>query len=508
MKKIREIIRMHGIARLSQRQIALALNISRPVVSDYIRKFEKTNLKYENIQDMSDENILKIIKGDHETEDKRNNELASKFEHYTKELKRVGVTRNSLWEEYIREYPDGYSYPHFCYHLRIWQKNNRVTMHIDHKAGDKMFVDFTGKKMNIVDRATGEITEVEIFVGVLGASQLTYVEATLSQKKEDWIKANENALMFFEGAPNAIVPDCLKSGVTKGNKYEPEINPEYLDFARHYDTTILPARPHKPKDKALAENAVKIVYAWIFAPLRDRIFFSLKELNKAIREELIRYNSKAMQKLKLSRRELFNEIEKSELKPLPAGKYEFKKFAKAKVQINYHIYLGEDKHYYSVPYRYAGKCLELIYTGSSVEIFHSHSRIAFYKRDRRPHKYTTQKEHMPSHHKWVAEWNPERIIKWADNIGGHTKNIIKIVLNKKTHPEQGYKVCLGILSLAKKYGNKRVNQACKRALYYEYYSYRGVKNILENGMENLQEEKSYSRSLPEHENIRGNYYYN
>jgi len=509
MKKIREVIRMNEKIGLSRRQISRALNISRPVVSDYIEKFEKADLKYADIENISDDKILDFLDSDKKSRNINYNELKSKFEYYAKELKRVGVTKYKLWEEYIADYSNGYSYPHFCYHFRTWLKNSKVTMHINHKAGDKMFVDFTGKKLKIADRATGTIAEVEVFIALLGASQLTYVEATMTQKKEDWIKANENAFIYFGGVTQAITPDCLKSGVTKGDKYEPEINPEYLDFARHYNTVILPARPYKPKDKALVEGAVKIVYAWIFASLRDRIFYSLKELNKAIREELERYNCKPMQKLKLSRKELFDDIEKSEMKLLPKDQYEFKKFSRVKAQFNYHIYLGEDKHYYSVPYRYAGKYMDIIYTANAVEIFHNHIRIAFYKRDYRPHKYTTQKDHMPSHHKWVAEWSPERFIKWATNIGSSTKAMIETILETRAHPEQGYKVCMGILSLAKKYGNERVNKACKRALYFEHYSYKGVKNILENGLENFEDDKDlFSQPLPKHENIRGNYYYN
>ena len=289
-------------------------------------------------------------------------------------------------------------------------------MHIEHKSGDKTFVDFTGKKLQIKNSILGEERDVEVFVAILGASQLTYVEAVESQKKADWIRVNENAFRYFGGVTRGIVPDCLKSGVTKGDKYEPDLNPEYLDFAKHYGTTILPARPYRPKDKALVENAVRIVYAWIFAPLRNQTFYSLKDLNDAISVELESYNSKPMQRLKISRRELFNETEKSELKPLPREMYEFKRFCKLKVQFNYHIFLSEDRHYYSVPYQHRGKKVDVMYTESTVDISYNHVRLTFHKRDRQLNGYTTLKEHMPSHHKWVTGWSAERLIKWADSL--------------------------------------------------------------------------------------------
>ena len=413
-----------------------------------------------------------------------------------------------LWEEHKAEYGDVYSYSRFCYHFQVWRNSSELTMHIEHKSGDKTFVDFTGKKLQIKNSILGEERDVEVFVAILGASQLTYVEAVESQKKADWIRVNENAFRYFGGVTRGIVPDCLKSGVTKGDKYEPDLNPEYLDFAKHYGTTILPARPYRPKDKALVENAVRIVYAWIFAPLRNQTFYSLKDLNDAISVELESYNSKPMQRLKISRRELFNETEKSELKPLPREMYEFKRFCKLKVQFNYHIFLSEDRHYYSVPYQHRGKKVDVMYTESTVDISYNHVRLTFHKRDRQLNGYTTLKEHMPSHHKWVTGWSAERLIKWADSLGDSVKMLVEIILNSREHPEQGFKVCLGILNMSKEYGGLRLNKACKRSIYFHNYSYKGVKNILKNGLEDMEldEELPY-QSLPEHENIRGNKYY-
>jgi transposase len=346
---------------------------------------------------------------------------------------------------------------------------------------------------------------VEVFVALLAASQLTYVEAVANQKKENWIKVNQNAFHYFGGVTLAVVPDNLKSGVTKANKYEPHINPEYYDFARHYQTVILPARPNAPRDKALVEGAVKIVYAWIFASLRNRIFHTLEELNKAIRQELEIYNAKPMQKLKISRRQLFNDIEKDVLKPLPKEKYVIRQFKRLKVQCNYHVLLWDDKHYYSVPYRYRGQRVWLIYTDSSVEIFLKNRRIAFHKRDRTTNGYTTVKEHMPSQHQFASDWNPQRLINWAQNIGEPVKTMIEHILAQRPHPEQAFKVCLGILNLEKHYSRERLNKACQRALEFHLYSYKGIKSILEKHLEDYKQE-SFDL-LPLHQNLRGRQYY-
>ena len=505
MEKIREIIRLQEQAHLGERAIARALNISRPSVKEYTTKINDAGLDYTSIRDMHDDTLLEIIQDKNEPKFEQYNILSKNFEYFLKELKRTGVTLNLLWEEYRADNPKGYGYSQFCHHFQQWRNNCDLTMHMDHKAGDKMFVDFTGKHLGIVDRHTGEFKKVEVFVAVLGASQRTYVEATATQKKEDWINANQNALYYFGGVPNAIVPDCLKSAVTLGNKYEPDINPEYMDFARHFQTTILPARPRAPKDKALAEGAVKIVYAWIFARLRNRIFHNLEELNLAIRVELERYNLNPMQKLKVSRKALFDEIEKNELEPLPKEKYEKRQFKSLKAQFNYHVYLSEDKHYYSVPYRYRRQQITVIYTDSTVELFSKNQRIAFHKRSSAPNQYTTIKEHMPSHHKFVSEWSPNRFIKWAQEMGDDVKLVIEYVLSQRQHPEQAYKVCMGILGLGKKYTPSRLNKACRIAINFERYSYRGIKNILENKMDDYKPD--HCQPLPEHQNLRGHGYF-
>lgn len=511
MKKIREIIRMSCEGTMSNRQIARSLKVSRPVVAQYIIDFKKTGLTYEDIKAMDDEYLLEVLEKRQKEKSERYKILSDKFEYFAKELKRVGVNLQTLWEEYREEYPDSYSYAQFCYHYQVWRNGNELSMHMEHKAGDKMFADFTGKKLKITDRETGRETPVEVFVALLGASQYTYVEGVTDQGKESWIRVNENTLWYFGGVPLAIVPDNLKSGVTKADKYEPDINPEYYDFARYYQTVILPARSRHPKDKALVEGAVNIVYSWIFAKLRDRVFYTLKELNIAIWQELEKYNDRPMQRLKMSRKELFSETEKGILKPLPNSLYEIKKFSRLKVQFNYHIYLSADKHYYSVPYEYRGRQVDIVYSDTNVEIYCRNMRIACHKRDRKVNGYTTIKEHMPPQHRWVGEWNVERITSWAGKIGINTKALIVKVLETKEHPEQGYKVCLGILSLARKYGETRLDKACRYALTFGNYSLKSIKSTLEHRLEDQQDmfaELGVPVNLPVHENIRGNQYYN
>ena len=320
--------------------------------------------------------------------------------------------------------------------------------------------------------------------------------------------ATQEALIYFGGVPQAIVPDCLKSAVDKCDRYEPDINADYADFARHFGTVIFPARASHPKDKPLVEGAVKIVYSWIYYALKERVFFTIEELKEAVAEELEKYNSKPMQKLKMSRREIFNEIEKNVLNPLPVERYQIKKFSISTIGVSYHAYLSEDKHYYSVPYTYKGKKTDLIYTESIVEIFYQNLRIASHTRERRINGYTTIKEHMPPNHRFMANLNPERLTRWGNDIGESVGKVIEKILETKDHPEQGYKVSLGILSMGKKYGEERLEKACRRAIYYGIYSYKRIKSILENNLDvNVEEEHELFSRLPEHENIRGSQYY-
>jgi len=507
VRKIRELLRLHEECGLSNRQIARALNISRPVVADYLTNFKLSGLTYQSIRTMSDEELMGALETRKKESCQRYRILSERFPYLVKELKRPGVTLELLWQEYRKQYPQGYSYPHFCYQFRMWRGLSSVSMHLEHKAGEKMFVDYTGKKLKIYERGTGKEKEVEVFVAILPASGLTYVEATRSQRKEDWLKANEDALCYFEGVPGYIVPDCLKSVVTKGNKYEPDINPCYADFARHYGTVIVPARPHNAKDKAMVENAVKIVYRRVFAPLRDRLFYSLGELNQAIRNLLKEHNNTSFQRIKMSRRELFEEIEKATLKPLPLRPYELKEFRRFKVPSNYHIEIREDNHYYSVPWQYKGKDVTVIYTTSTVEIYHQGIRIASHQREKE-RGYTTLKEHMPGQHRFYAEESPEKMITRAKEIGDKTGALVEKIFEVRRCTQLSYRICLGIVDLSQRYDAERVNRASERALEFHSYSYKAVKNILEKGLDRLKEESLVLQSFPLHSNIRGGDYFN
>jgi transposase len=380
-----------------------------------------------------------------------------------KKLKKANITMTRMWQEYKEKHPDGYQQTQFGEYYRAWSKKVNPSMLMVHKAGDKMFVDYAGKKLQITDKETGEVTDVQFFVAILGASQYTYAEASMSQQKEDFIASVENAIHYFKGVPAAIVPDNLKSAVTKSSKYEPVINETFLDFAQHYDTTILPARAYRPKDKSLAEGAVKILYRRIYPVLKEQIFHSLKELNKAIHKELEKHNQMKLTGRPYSRYELFKELDEKELKALPVERYEIKQMAIATVMKNAHVLLNKDKHYYSVPYPYIRRKVKILYSSNNVEIYHNYNRIALHKRNYKPYNYTTVKEHMASNHQFLTEWSPQRFIDWGNSIGEDVKLFIIELLESKNHPEQAYKSCMGVLSMAKKVGNDRLINACKRA---------------------------------------------
>jgi len=507
MKKIREIIRFRETTDMSERKIARALNISRPVVAQYIKDFNASGLTYEQIKDMADSQFLALFEKQKNRKCSKYEELSQQFPSVAIELKKTGVTLMTLWNEYQKGHPGGYSYSQFCYHFQVWRNASKITMHIEHKAGDKMFVDYAGDRLTIVDRKTGREQHVEVFVAILGSSQLTYAEASLSQKSEEWIRSNERAFIYFGGVTQAIVPDNLKSGVTRSNKYEPGINPMFDDFAEHYRTVILPARVRRPKDKALIENAVRLVYQRIYAPLRNRTFFSLKELNEAIRDLLEKHNDTPFQRLKISRRELFEKIEKSVLNPLPTERYAIKQCKELTVQFNYHVELREDRHYYSVPWQFRGKRVRVIYDDRTVAIYYDNIRIVQHRRIRIPNDYTTLPAHMPPEHRNYAEWSPERFIKWGQSIGDDAAEMISFVLKSRKHPEQAFKTCMGILNLAKEHGADRLNKACGRALGFGFHSYRRIKNILDRGLEEEKPESSMELPVSSHENIRGSQYY-
>ena len=506
MHTIKKIYNLHhqGWSKL---KISQRLQLSRNTVKKYIRFLKDQNFTAHEIAMITDSELLKLFRGK-ECGSKKGKELQTYFPYFEKELKRVGVSKHLLWLEYKQRHPDGLMYSMFCNYYREWKRQSQPVMRFDHKAGDKMFVDFTGKKLHIVDKARGELKELEVFVSVLGASQLTYVEAVESQTKQNFIACTENALLYYGGVPMSIVTDNLKAAVHKSNKYEPSLNETFADFARHYDTTILATRAYKPKDKAIVEGAVKIVYGRIYATLRDQTFYSLEQINTAIWEQLEIHNGIPFRSRPHSRRDLFKEIELPALQSLPTQKYELKHYGYATVIKNCHIFLNKDKHYYSVPHHFIGKKVKIIYSPTKVEIYRKQERIALHQREYEPYGYTTIRDHLPANHRFVKQWSAEFFIEKAEAVGADCKTYILKILDLKQHPEQSYKSCFGILNLAKKAGDKRLDKACKRALDFEAYSYHTIKNILENGWDKLaDEDKSEATIIPIHPNIRGKEYY-
>jgi len=509
MRKVRELLRLYIEKGISARQGAKIVGIGKTAASQYVSGFKASGITLASLEAMSDTELLTILNLKKESENTRYKELLQFFPQYEKELKRTGVTLQLLWEEYCQTHLDGYGYSQFCHHYYLWRKARKVSMHVDHKAGDKMYVDFTGEKLSYTNPETGEIIPCEVFVSVLGSSQLSYIEAVPSQMKADWIAVNQSTLRFYGGVTAAIVPDCLKSAVTKADNYEPVINETYADFAEHYGTVIIPARALHPQDKALAENFVRNAYTQIFARLRNQVFFSLEELNQALWEKLEAYNNKNFQGRDYSRRQLFEEIEKQYLRPLPLQSYEMKTFCENTVQFNHHIYLKEDKHYYSVPYELTGKKVKVTYTNRCVEIYFNHLRVAIHQRDRCPYGYTTKPEHRPPSHRYVSEWTPERFINWGRKIAPEVEQVIASILDNRPHPEQAYKSCIGVLSLEKKHEPEHIIKACQKALQVNCVTYRFIKNTLTTKAFNLPGEEDLTLfKLPYHENIRGKEKYN
>ena len=512
MTRVKEIVRLREQAGLSLRMIAQITGVSRPVVSKTIALIENAGLDYIQIKSFSDSHLESFLKQDSDNKNSKAQVLRQKFPEYAVELKRTGVTLRLLWEEYIQDDPGGLKYTQFCYHFQHWKKDVKVSRHIDHKAGDKMMVDYAGDKLQIISKETGKPQPVEVFVAILPASQLTYVEASESQTQENFLRSNERAIWYFGGAPSAIVPDNLKSAVLKADLYEPVLNPMFADFAEYYRTAVVPARARKPKDKALAEGAVKIIYTRIYATLRNRTFHSLDELNQAIWEKLEDHNNKTLEKMTVSRRELFETVEKETLKSLPMSSYPLKYIQdNSRVQFNYHVYLKEDKHYYSVPYLIKGKKVKIIYDDRNVAIYHDNIRIVQHPRDRRSHRYSTIKDHMPPHHRFDKDWNPEKLKWWAGNVGEETRRVVEYILESKPYPEQAYKSCMGVLSLANKYGHEILNQACRKACNMERVNYQNIKEQAQsiNDQYEMESEEKQLPLIPDnHENIRGEEYYN
>lgn len=505
MNKIRQIIRMRK-EKESLSFIAESVKASRNSVKKYLRILETKSITLEQALAMSDPELSSLFHPPDYKDEQRYHQLEDFFPYMKKELNKTGVTRWILWGEYIKLHPGGYRYSNFTHHYRNWLKSNSATLHIEQEPADKMYIDYAGKKLLITDKQTGKTKEVEVYVSVLGYSQLTYVEARESQQKEDFIQATENALRYYGGVPKALVPDNLKSAVKKASKYEAELNESFLDFANHYGCSVLAARARKPRDKSLVEKAVSIIYTRIYAPLRNQKFHSLAELNNVIGKLLEEHNRAKFQQKDFSRRESYEKHEKHLLKELPLQKFEIKEFSELTLQKNCHILLQnkEQKHYYSAPYRYIGKKLKIVYSSADVAIYYKHDRIAYHLR-KLSFGYSTIKEHLPSTHQFVSDWNPQKFINWASKVSPIVKDYIVQILKGKKYPEQSYRSCVGILSYDKRVGRERLIKACERAAYFGSYSYKVIQTIIEGKLDkqNYKEEQPGQADVPNHKNIRG-----
>jgi transposase len=505
MRKIKEVLRLKFDNQLSKRQIAQSCSIAHSTVSEYLRRFRQATLSWplpENI----DDNQLEQLLFPHPQIGSPHRRPQPDWAYIHQELRRKGVTLMLLWQEYKELYPNGYQTSQFCHLYRQWAKQLDPVMRQEHRAGEKMFVDYAGMTVAVFDMQSAKMRDAQIFVAVLGASNYTYAEATWTQTLPDWIASHTRAFNYFGGVAQVVVPDNLKAGVSKACFYEPNINPTYLDMANHYGTVVIPTRVRRPKDKAKVEVGVQIVERWILARLRDRQFFSLPQLNRAIADLLPELNGKPFQKMPGSRQSMFESIDRPALKPLPAQTYQYAQWKKATVNVDYHIEVA--RHYYSVPHTLIKKRIDVRITDTTVECFYKGKRVASHIRSHHKARHSTVKEHMPkSHQKW-AQWTPDRFMRWAAKIGPHTARMIERILNSRPHPQQGFRSCLGILRLAKDFGDARLEAACRRALSIGGTSYRSVESILKHNLDQkpLADQPDNDTSV-EHGNIRGAQYY-
>lgn len=503
---LKQIITLH-LDRFSNRKIADTLGISRNTVNTYMRLFKGSDYTFKELLSFDNAGLERLFPSHTTIDNPRYDELMRYFEGMNKARNHPGFTFLYHYEEYSQRAKQPYGYTQFLEHYRRKYAKIKGSMKLEHEAGKELFIDYAGKKLHIVDKQTGELIPVEVFVAILPNSQYTYVEACKSQKREDLIGSCENALHFYGGVPKAIVSDNLKSAVTRSSKYEPQINRSFKDFARHYNCVINPARGYSPQDKALVENAVHLAYQRIYYPLREMTFFSLEDLNREIKRLLERYNNLLFKRKEASRQELFQSVERGYLKSLPNSRYELKEYRRAKVQKIGYVYFSPDKTYYSVPYRYIGKETMIHYTKSAVEVYYNHGRIGLHERNASKGTYITNKEHLSSTHKHYSDWSPAFFKNKAIPHGSNVAACVEQIIAGVDYPEIGYKRAMGLIQLHRSYGSQRLDNACKRALQADAVSYKRIQNILKNNLDqsslffqDLEEDKSH---IPEHQNIRG-----
>ena len=505
MSKIRQIMKLYTQS-MGKKRIAQRLCISKNTVRFYLEAIHRLKTPWEDLQKLSDYELNQRINPPQSLiTNPRIQQLFDFFPEMEKQLRKRGMTVRHQYQEFSAQHPETFKETAFYKYYNQWKKKVNPSMHIEHKVGDKMYVDFAGATLPYVDTKSGELRKSQVFVAILGWSQYTYVEAMHDQSAEEFITACENALHYFKGAPLAIVPDNLKSAVFKASRYEPELNENFNAFADHYGMAILPARVRKPQDKAHVENMVKLVYQRIYSYMPDGQAMPLKELNDHIWANLHGLNSTLLTGRDRSRLDQWA-LEQPTLQALVAVSYEMRKIKQVTVMKNGHVYLTEDQHYYSVPYEFIGKKLKLQYSRSVVELYHDYELLAQHRRIKSAHTYSTVPEHMPAQHRFVTEWNPAFFLEKARAIDVEVENYIRQVLNRKTHPEEAYKSCQGILSFSKRVGNGRLIKACKRAHEIGYYNYKTIEDILKKHLDKYEDEH-LPENMPAHENIRGGNYY-
>jgi transposase len=507
MRQIREILRLKWLAARSHRETARSVGVSLGAVASVVSRATAKGLTWAALEALTDDALERLLYGPGPSEAPGARPEPDLLAIH-QELHKDGVTLELLHLEYLTAHPDGYRYSAFCRRYRAWQAKLRLSMRQVHKAGEKAFVDYSGTGPRVVNPDTGEVAPVELFVAVLGASNYTFAEATRTQQSADWIASHIHAAEYFGGTPVAWVPDQLRTGVGRPCRYEPDVQRTYGEWAQHYGTVILPARPAKPRDKAKAEAGVLVAQRWILARLRHETFFSLDTLNGRIRELLTDLNARPMKGYGgLSRRDLFERFDRPALRPLPAERFVYGAWVYARVNIDYHI--DVDHHFYSVPHPLVHEQVDARVTVTTVEVFHHGRRVAVHARSPLPGRHTTIAAHMPKAHQAHLEWTPSRLVRWGASLGAEVGAFVEELLASRPHPEQGYRSCLGLLRLEKTYGAARVNAACGRARLVQARSYRHVESILKHGLDRqpLLLEPAADRAPLVHDNIRGPRYY-
>jgi len=508
MRKVKEILRLHFEQGLGLRGTGAAVGKSPSVVHDCLSRFRASSLTWPLPEEVGEDALDAALYPSARPGDGREQKARPDFVLVHKELSRKHVTLQLLWQEYRQAHGENaYAYSRFCELYHAWSLPLKATLRGSHKAGHEAFIDWSGDGVSIANRETGEVWEAPLFVACLGATGYAFVRLAKDRKLAQWLQMHDEAFAYFQGVTELVIPDNEKTGVTSPCYYDPDVNVQYAAWAKHYNTTVKPTRPYSPRDKALVENAVLNAQRWILAALRNHTFFSVDEANVEIARLLEVYNDRPMQQIKMSRRELYESIDRPALKPLPASRFEMFDWAKVRVNIDYHVVV--DRHRYSVPYTLISQQLEARWTGMTVELFHKGKRVASHLRSYEPYGWTTDDSHRPEKHRKYLEWSPERIISWAEKSGGKTAELVEAIMNSKPHPEQGFRACLGVMRLGKHYGDDRLEAACGRALDLRSPSYKTVESILKNGADRMalpgKNSKTNSEQLllPRHDNIRG-----